>query len=316
MLALPFWFNEDGNLLESSKPILMACLKWPFFTRMQIWCMKYILCLNDRRMLLFTQIQDVGLDVYMHISIDIVPILHDWRHPLKNVSSCFVVNIIFLLLSHRLYPSTFYTFRGKRWRKHNDVKNRMCFNWQLKGIYSWWILRVLFLFCLFLLHQARILRFLEKTKRKNSTNRSTAEEIEPVLKEQDKLRKKVNILMKKQKLQQVRKIVKHYDDLKPWGQETQIKVLHFVAFATNYSCIMMIILLMIITHSSILLECHCSMSKADSVNLMQSNLQVGCRLIQILMETAYIQPPNDQIEDGVLDIRPAFVHNLKSVETS
>lgn len=167
-----------------------------------------------------------------------------------------------------------------------------------------------------MLHQARILRFLEKTKRKNSTNRSKEEEIEPALKEQDKLRKKVNILMKKQKLQQVRKIVKRYDDLKPWGQENQIKVLHFVAFATNYSCIMMIILLMIITHSSILLECHCSMSKADSVYLMQSNLQVGCRLIQILMETAYIQPPNDQIEDGVLDIRPAFVHTLKSVETS
>lgn len=41
--------------------------------------------------------------------------------------------------------------------------------------------------------------------------------------------------MKKQKLQQVRKIVKRYDDLKPWGQENQIKVLHFVAFATNCS---------------------------------------------------------------------------------
>lgn len=48
---------------------------------------------------------------------------------------------------------------------------------------------------------------------------------------------------------------------------------------------------------------------------MKSILQVGCRLIQILMETAYIQPPNDQVEDGIPDIRPAFVHTLRSVET-
>lgn len=43
--------------------------------------------------------------------------------------------------------------------------------------------------------------------------------------------------------------------------------------------------------------------------------QVGCRLIQLLMETAYIQPPVDQLEDGAPDIRPAFVHTLKTVET-
>lgn len=115
-------------------------------------------------------------------------------------------------------------------------------------------------------NEARILRFLGKTKRKNSMNGRSEEEIQPVLEEQDKLRKKVNVLMKKQKLQQVRKIVKRYDDLKPWGQENQIKV--------------------------------------------------GSRLIQILTETAYIQPPNDQVEDGVFDIRPAFVHTLKSVDTS
>lgn len=41
--------------------------------------------------------------------------------------------------------------------------------------------------------------------------------------------------------------------------------------------------------------------------------QVGCRLIQLLMDTAYIQPPVDQIGDGPPDIRPAFVHNLKTI---
>lgn len=43
--------------------------------------------------------------------------------------------------------------------------------------------------------------------------------------------------------------------------------------------------------------------------------QVGSRLIQLLMETAYIQPPVDQCEDCPPDIRPAFVHTLKTVET-
>ncbi|KAI5678798.1 hypothetical protein M9H77_09748 [Catharanthus roseus] len=114
-------------------------------------------------------------------------------------------------------------------------------------------------------HEVRIHKFLERTKRKNSMNRRSEEEIQPVVQDQDKLRKKVNVLMKKQKLQQVRKIVKQYDDAKPWGQDNQVKV--------------------------------------------------GCRLIQILMETAYIQPPNDQVEDGIPDIRPAFVHTLRSVET-
>ncbi|KAL3501558.1 hypothetical protein ACH5RR_036007 [Cinchona calisaya] len=114
-------------------------------------------------------------------------------------------------------------------------------------------------------HEVRIHRFLEKTKRKNAMNKNSEEETEPEVKAQDRLRKKVNVLMKKQKLHQVREIVKHHDESKPWGQDAQVKV--------------------------------------------------GCRLIQILMETAYIQPPVDQLGDGPPDIRPAFVHTLKTVET-
>lgn len=41
--------------------------------------------------------------------------------------------------------------------------------------------------------------------------------------------------------------------------------------------------------------------------------QVGSRLIELLIETAYIQPPADQLGDGPPDIRPAFVHTLKTV---
>lgn len=45
------------------------------------------------------------------------------------------------------------------------------------------------------------------------------------------------------------------------------------------------------------------------------HFQVGCRLMQILMETAYIQAPMNESEDGVPDIRPAFVHSVKTLET-
>ncbi|XP_023748334.1 DNA-directed RNA polymerase 1, mitochondrial [Lactuca sativa] len=116
-------------------------------------------------------------------------------------------------------------------------------------------------------HEARIHRFMEKSKRKASLNESPDDDSEAVNNEQQlqKLRKKVTNLVKKKKLQQVRHIVKQQDQLKPWGQDAQVKV--------------------------------------------------GSRLIQLLMETAYIQPPVDQCEDCPPDIRPAFVHTLKTVET-
>ncbi|CAA0828792.1 DNA-directed RNA polymerase 1- mitochondrial [Striga hermonthica] len=113
--------------------------------------------------------------------------------------------------------------------------------------------------------EARIHKFLETcNKRKLSLNR--LDEADPDAKKQEKLKKKVKILMKQQKLHQVQKIIKQLDDVKPWGQDAQLKV--------------------------------------------------GCRLIQILTETAYIQPPANQMEDAPPDVRPAFVHALKSMETS
>ncbi|KAJ1435406.1 DNA-directed RNA polymerase, phage-type [Sesbania bispinosa] len=41
--------------------------------------------------------------------------------------------------------------------------------------------------------------------------------------------------------------------------------------------------------------------------------KVGSRLIELLMQTAYIQSPSDQLLDGAPDIRPAFVHSFKTV---
>lgn len=45
-------------------------------------------------------------------------------------------------------------------------------------------------------------------------------------------------------------------------------------------------------------------------------IQVGCRLIDLLINSAFIQPPVDQLGDGPPDIRPAFVHDLKNVKTN
>ncbi|KAJ6899503.1 DNA-directed RNA polymerase 1B [Populus alba x Populus x berolinensis] len=120
-------------------------------------------------------------------------------------------------------------------------------------------------------NEAKIHKFLEKTKkRKNLKDKISEDESgaaiyegEKLTKEQEKLRKKVTTLIKKQKVHQVRRIVKGHDDSMPWGQEAHLKV--------------------------------------------------GSRLIQLMIESAYIQPPIDQIGDGPPDIRPAFVHTLKTI---
>lgn len=96
--------------------------------------------------------------------------------------------------------------------------------------------------------QVRILRFLEKTKKKSiATKKPKAEsdtvtnehenlmneqEQEQLTKEQEqekltkeqRLRKKVTKLLKMKKLQQVKEIVKEQDGLKPWNQEAHVKV--------------------------------------------------------------------------------------------
>ena len=73
--------------------------------------------------------------------------------------------------------------------------------------------------------QARIHRFLEKTRKNTVKDKKTESEGgDTVTKEQQFLRKKVTLLMKQQKLHQVRKIVKGQDDSKPWGQDAQAKV--------------------------------------------------------------------------------------------
>ncbi|CAN6477441.1 unnamed protein product [Victoria cruziana] len=114
-------------------------------------------------------------------------------------------------------------------------------------------------------NEARIHKFLEKTRKKSTISNEGEKETEAVTKEKEFLRKKVTTLIRKQKLRQVTKIVKGKDDSEPWGTEGHVKI--------------------------------------------------GCRLIELLIETAYIQPPLDQVADGPPDIRPAFRHSLKSAST-
>ncbi|KAK4763736.1 hypothetical protein SAY87_013174 [Trapa incisa] len=120
-------------------------------------------------------------------------------------------------------------------------------------------------------HEALLHKFLEKTKKKSSKSKilgqsdsqTTEDQFQTKAKEQEKLRKKVNQLVKKQRVKQVKEIVKAHEDSKPWGQDNHVKI--------------------------------------------------GCRLIQLLTETAYIQPPTDQLGDAPPDIRPAFIHTLKTI---
>ncbi|XP_061353231.1 DNA-directed RNA polymerase 1B, mitochondrial-like isoform X2 [Gastrolobium bilobum] len=47
----------------------------------------------------------------------------------------------------------------------------------------------------------------------------------------------------------------------------------------------------------------------------EAQVKVGSRLMQMLIETAYIQPPANQFGDDPPDIHPAFKHTLKTVST-
>lgn len=82
--------------------------------------------------------------------------------------------------------------------------------------------------------QVRIHKFLEKTKKKGGKEKENeGGDSDSVIKEQEKLRKKVTNLMKKQKLRALRHIVKEKDDSKPWGQDTKAKVSRYLLMTWN-----------------------------------------------------------------------------------
>ncbi|KAL6521671.1 DNA-directed RNA polymerase 2B, chloroplastic/mitochondrial [Orobanche gracilis] len=113
--------------------------------------------------------------------------------------------------------------------------------------------------------EVRILYFLEKTKKKKveEDTEKEGDESGVNIQEQQKLRKRVTILMKKQKLRAVRQLVNKQIQFQPWAQDAKAKV--------------------------------------------------GSHLIELILQTAFIQPPASQSADGSPDIRPAFVHTSRTV---
>lgn len=77
----------------------------------------------------------------------------------------------------------------------------------------------------------RIHSFLEKTKN-YQRKKTLADNEDGLSKEKEILRKRINGLIKRNRLKEVQKLLKK-EEIKPWGRDTQAKVctaLHFVIF--------------------------------------------------------------------------------------
>lgn len=76
---------------------------------------------------------------------------------------------------------------------------------------------------------------MEKTKKKKA-GKEVGEHPDPLMKEQEKLNKKVTHLMKTQKLRAVRQIVEGQDDSKPWDQNAKAKV--YIASGSHWELLL------------------------------------------------------------------------------
>ncbi|XP_051131571.1 DNA-directed RNA polymerase 3B, chloroplastic [Andrographis paniculata] len=108
-------------------------------------------------------------------------------------------------------------------------------------------------------HEIRIQNFLKKTKKSEKTN-TVAETQEDSSKETAIMRKRVQSLLKRNKMIEVKKLVRN-EEPKSWGRDKQAKL--------------------------------------------------GCCLIELLTQSAYVQTPVSQSPDGPPDVRPAFRHIFK-----
>lgn len=57
------------------------------------------------------------------------------------------------------------------------------------------------------------------------------------------------------------------------------------------------------------------MALFDTLNeeVFPSYVQLGCRLIELLLESAFVQVGSDRLEDTVPVVQPAFRHLLKHI---
>ncbi|CAH9090948.1 unnamed protein product [Cuscuta europaea] len=44
-----------------------------------------------------------------------------------------------------------------------------------------------------------------------------------------------------------------------------------------------------------------------------AKVKVGCHLVELVLQTAYIQPPTDELADSPPDVRPAFIHTTRTL---
>ena len=92
-------------------------------------------------------------------------------------------------------------------------------------------------------------------------------------------------------MSEAQKLVQQELELEEWGTEAQVKVRFFVQCKQKHE------------------PCH-SHSKFLILTLI-SCIQLGSRLIELLLDSAFVQPPADQTPDSSPDIRPAFKHVLR-----
>ena len=138
--------------------------------------------------------------------------------------------------------------------------------------------------------QGKIQRFLEKSR--NKSKGYGKGNGEPDTKLEEMLKKKVTDLMKQQKLQAVRQIVSAQDSSKPWGNAVKAKVCEYFLGTGK-------------------IEWFLVYARYKKL-LFSRTFQVGSRLIELLIETAYVQPPPaHRLADDPPDIRPAFVHTIR-----
>lgn len=141
--------------------------------------------------------------------------------------------------------------------------------------------------------QVKIHRLLEKSNKKK-VDKDKKNEEESGTKEEEKLKKKVTNLMKQQKLRALRQVVNRQDVSKPWGHPIKAKVCNILVISGE----IFIVILFICLSKSCSFPC---------------TFQVGSRLIELLIQTAYIQPRAEKFGDDLPEIRPAFVHTFRTV---
>jgi hypothetical protein len=137
-------------------------------------------------------------------------------------------------------------------------------------------------------------------------------------KEKEVLRKRVNSLIRRKRLMEVQNLVKQ-DETKPWSRGTQAKVCSPHHFFLKWLAVPLHLFkfwLYFLLKFFLFGFPHCSFCLLFPPFYFLMHiiiLQLGSRLIELLTETAYVQPPVNQSEDIPPDVRPAFRHIFKTL---